>query len=64
MNESPKVHRSISMYWWNMSKLADDLREGKLTEDERLKYYLATFLYGVCLFRYSFTMAVRSRSLS
>jgi hypothetical protein len=42
------------MYWWNMSKLADDLREGKVNE-QRLKYYLATFLswsVSVLLFLY------------
>jgi hypothetical protein len=32
------------MYWWSMSKLEDDLREGKVNEKEQFKYYLATFL--------------------
>ncbi len=32
------------MYWWNVSRLAEDLREGRVTEKERFKYYLATFL--------------------
>ncbi len=32
------------MYWWNMAKLAEDLREGRVTEKEKLKYLLATFV--------------------
>jgi hypothetical protein len=31
------------MYWWNVSKLAEDLREGRVDEKERFKYFLATF---------------------
>jgi hypothetical protein len=30
------------MYWWNVSKLAEDFRDGRVEERERLKYYLAT----------------------
>ncbi len=30
------------MYLWNASKLAGDLREGRVDEKERFKYYLAT----------------------
>jgi hypothetical protein len=30
------------MYWWNVSKLAEDFREGRVEEKERFKYYLAT----------------------
>lgn len=29
------------MYWWNAFKLAEDLREGRVEEKERFKYYLA-----------------------
>jgi hypothetical protein len=32
------------MYWWNVSKLAEDLREGRVDEKERFKYFLATFV--------------------
>ena len=32
------------MYWWNASKLAKDLREGRVDEKERFKYFLATFV--------------------
>jgi hypothetical protein len=32
------------MYWWNASKLAEDLREGRVDEKERFKYFLATFV--------------------
>jgi hypothetical protein len=32
------------MYWWNMFKLAEDLREGRVDEKERFKYFVATFL--------------------
>ncbi|HTY21555.1 MAG TPA: hypothetical protein VMC85_00370 [Desulfomonilaceae bacterium] len=32
------------MYWWNASKLAEDLREGRVAEKERFKYFLATFV--------------------
>ena len=32
------------MYWWNISKLADDLQEGRVDEKDRYKYFLATFL--------------------
>ncbi|MBI5248339.1 MAG: hypothetical protein HY912_02490 [Desulfomonile tiedjei] len=30
------------MYWWNVSKLAEDFREGRVEEKERFKYFLAT----------------------
>lgn len=30
------------MYWWNAAKLAEDFREGRVGEKERLKYFLAT----------------------
>jgi hypothetical protein len=30
------------MYWWKVSKLAQDFREGRVEEKERFKYYLAT----------------------
>lgn len=32
------------MYWWNASKLAVDLREGRVDEKEKFKYYLATIV--------------------
>jgi hypothetical protein len=32
------------MYWWNASKLAEDLQEGRVDERERFKYFLATFI--------------------
>jgi hypothetical protein len=32
------------MYWWNVSKLAADLREGRVDERQRFNYYLATFI--------------------
>ena len=32
------------MYWWHTSKLADDLRDDRVDEKERLKYYLATLI--------------------
>lgn len=32
------------MYWWRASKLAEELREGRVTEKERFKYFLATFI--------------------
>jgi hypothetical protein len=36
------------MYWWNVSKLAEDFREGRVEEKERFKYYLATiFAWGI-----------------
>jgi hypothetical protein len=44
------------MYWWNVSKLAEDLREGRVDEKERFKYFLATFIawsLAVLLFSYS-----------
>jgi hypothetical protein len=44
------------MYWWNVSKLAEDLREGRVDEKERFKYFLATFIAWnilVVLFIYS-----------
>jgi hypothetical protein len=44
------------MYWWNVSKLAEDLREGRIDEKERFKYFLATFIawsLAVLLFSYS-----------
>jgi hypothetical protein len=38
------------MYWWKVDKLAEDLREGRVSEKERLKYYLAfILLYGIGL---------------
>jgi hypothetical protein len=30
------------MYWWYVSKLAEDLREGRVTEKQRFNYFLAT----------------------
>jgi hypothetical protein len=30
------------MYWWNVAKLAEDFREGRVEEKERFKYFLAT----------------------
>jgi hypothetical protein len=32
------------MYWWNVSKLGEDLREGRVDEKERFKYYLASVI--------------------
>jgi hypothetical protein len=32
------------MYWLNVSKLAEDLREGRVDEKERFKYFVATFV--------------------
>lgn len=32
------------IYWWNASKLAQELRDGRVNEKERLKYYLATLI--------------------
>jgi hypothetical protein len=32
------------MYWLRAEKLADDFREGRVDEKERLKYYVATFV--------------------
>jgi uncharacterized membrane-anchored protein YitT (DUF2179 family) len=32
------------MYWWNASKLAEDLREGRVDEKQRFNYFLATFI--------------------
>lgn len=32
------------MYWWNVSKLAEDLREGRVDEKERFKYFIAAFV--------------------
>ena len=32
------------MYWWNASKLEVDLREGRVDEKERFRYFLATFV--------------------
>ncbi len=38
------------MYWWRVSKLAEDLREGRVEEKERFKYYIAFIvLDGVVL---------------
>lgn len=38
------------MYWWNVSKLAEDLRDSRVDEKERLKYYVATFIaYNVAV---------------
>ncbi len=33
----------IRCYWWNASKLEKDLREGRVGEKERFKYFLPTF---------------------
>jgi len=44
------------MYWWNYRKLAEDLRENRVDERERFKYFLATFIgwnIAVQLFSYS-----------
>ena len=30
------------MYWWNVSKLAEDFQQDRVDEKERFKYYLAT----------------------
>jgi hypothetical protein len=30
------------MYWWNVSKLAEDFQQDRVNEKERFKYYLAT----------------------
>ncbi len=35
------------MYWWNVSKLAKDLREGRVEEKERFKYYIAVTVAAV-----------------
>jgi hypothetical protein len=40
-----------SMYRWNVSKLAEDLREGRVEEKERFKYYFAYFVLGAVLER-------------
>lgn len=32
------------MYWWNVSQLAEDFREGRVEEKERFKYYVATII--------------------
>lgn len=32
------------MYWWRVSKLAEDLREGRVEEKDRFNYFLATWL--------------------
>jgi hypothetical protein len=32
------------MYWWNVSKLAEDLREGRVDEKERFKYFVASLV--------------------
>ena len=32
------------MYWWNVSKLAENFREDPVDEKERFKYYLATVI--------------------
>ena len=32
------------MYWLSVSKLAEDLREGRVDQKEQFKYYLATFI--------------------
>jgi hypothetical protein len=32
------------MYWLRAGKLAEDFREGRVDEKERLKYYIATFI--------------------
>ncbi len=37
------------MYWWRVSKLAIDLREGRVDEKERFKYFLATFTAWVLI---------------
>lgn len=44
------------MYWWNYRKLAEDLRENRVDEKERFKYFLATFIgwnMAVLLWAYS-----------
>lgn len=35
------------MYWWYACKLAEDLREGRVDEKERFKYFLATFIVWI-----------------
>lgn len=44
------------MYWWKASKLAVDFREGRVDEQEKFKYYLATIvawnIVAQTLFRY------------
>jgi hypothetical protein len=32
------------MHWWNVSKLAEDLREGRVDEKERFKYFVASLV--------------------
>ncbi len=32
------------MHWWNISKLAEDLREGRVDEKERFRYFLPSFI--------------------
>lgn len=32
------------MYWWKTSKLVEDLREGRVDEKERFKYFMATLV--------------------
>ncbi|MBI4963349.1 MAG: hypothetical protein HY913_08730 [Desulfomonile tiedjei] len=39
------------MYWWNVSQLAEDLREGRVEEKERFKYYLAYIVSGEVILR-------------
>lgn len=49
------------MYWWNVSKLAEDLREGRVTEKERFKYFLATFAaWGLAVQLFLYTGIVLS----
>jgi hypothetical protein len=39
------------MYWWNVAQLGEDLREGRVEEKERFKYYIAYFVLGDVLRR-------------
>lgn len=48
--------RGNHMYWRNVSKLAEDLREGRVDEKERFKYFLVAFVVwgvGIQLLLYS-----------
>jgi hypothetical protein len=54
------------MYWWNVSKLAEDFREGRVEEKERLKYFLAaTIVWGIAAeplfwYHHTFRLAVNA----
>jgi ABC-type multidrug transport system fused ATPase/permease subunit len=37
------------MYWWNVSKLAEDFQQDRVDEKERFKYCLATFVLWTAL---------------